>query len=304
MIKLLLFGYGNVGKAFRKLLHEKKLDELKDVKIAGIVTRKGIMLEDKETFTPDIQGDIFKAYEIVKPDVIIDVSSANYKDGEPSISLYKQAIKDGANIITTNKAPLALAYSEIFSLANAHNVKIGFQGTVMSGTPSINLYRVLPGSEVKKIRGILNGTTNFMLTLMSKGVSFEEALKEAQKRGYAEEDPTLDINGFDAAAKITILANFMLKKNITIHDVKFEGIKNVKNEGKTKLIAYADKDEIWVKPLQLSPDDPLYNVDGVDNALEITTDIQTILIRGPGAGPINAAYAALSDLILMIKGCL
>ena len=148
MIKLLLFGYGNVGKEFRKLLHEKKLDELKDVKIAGIVTRKGIMLEDKEVFTPDIQGDVFKAYEIVEPDVIIDVSSANYKDGEPSISLYKQAIKDGVNIITTNKAPLA--YSEIFNLAKTHNAKIEFQGTVMSGTPSINLYRVLPGSEVKK----------------------------------------------------------------------------------------------------------------------------------------------------------
>ena len=139
---------------------------------------------------------------------------------------------------------------------------------------------------------------------MSRGVSFEEALKEAQKRGYAEEDPTLDINGFDAAAKITILANFMLKKNITIHDVKFEGIKNIKSERKTKLVAYADKNEIWVKPIQLPPGDPLYSVDGVDNALEITTDIQTILIRGPGAGPINAAYAALSDLILMIKGCL
>jgi len=304
MIKLLLFGYGNVGKAFRKLLHEKKLDELKDVKIAGIVTRKGIMLEDRETFMPDVQGDVFKAYEIIKPDVIIDVSSANYKDGEPSISLYRQAIKDGVNIITTNKAPLALAYSEIFDLAKAHNVKIGFQGTVMSGTPSINLYRVLPGSEVKKIRGILNGTTNFILTLMSKGVSFEEALREAQKRGYAEEDPTLDINGFDAAAKITILANFMLKKKVTIHDVKFEGIKNIKSEGKIKLIAYADQNEIWVKSVQLSPDDPLYNVDGVDNALEITTDIQTILIRGPGAGPINAAYAALSDLVLMLKGCL
>ena len=305
MIRLLLFGYGNVGKSFRRLLHEKKLDELKDVKIAGIVTRKGIMLEDRESFTPDLEGDVFKAYDKIKPDIIIDVSSANYKDGEPSLSLYKQAIKDRVNIITTNKAPLALAYSEIFNLAKSHNVKIGFQGTVMSGTPSINLYRVLPGSEVKKIRGILNGTTNFILTLMSKGVSFEEALKEAQKRGYAEEDPTLDINGFDAAAKITILTNFMLNKNITIHEVKFEGITNIKgNEGKTKLIAYADQNEVWVKPVKLSSDDPLYNIDGVDNALEITTDIQTTLIRGPGAGPINAAYGALSDLILLIRGCL
>ncbi|BFH74549.1 homoserine dehydrogenase [Sulfurisphaera javensis] len=306
-MKLLLFGFGNVGKSFRKLLHEKKnkVTELNDVEIAGIVTRKGIMLKDKEEFTADMQGDVFKAYEIVKPDVIIDVSSANYKDGEPSLSLYKDAIKDRVSIITTNKAPLALAYNEIFSLAKSKGVKIGFQGTVMSGTPSINLYRVLPASEVKRIRGILNGTTNFILTLMSKGSSFEEALKEAQRRGYAEEDPTLDINGFDAAAKVTILANYMLNKNVTIHNVKFEGInKDLPKQGKVKLIAYGDENDVWVKPKILDPEDPLYSVDGVENALEITTDIQTILIRGPGAGPLNAAYAALSDLILLKRNCL
>lgn len=308
MIRLLLFGYGNVGRSFRKLLHEKreKISELRDVSIAGVVTRKGIMLNDKEEFTPEITGDVFKAYEKIKPDIVIDVSSANYKDGEPSLSLYKQAIKDGTNIITTNKAPLALSYSEIFTLARSYNVKIGFQGTVMSGTPSVNLYRVLPGTEVKKLRGILNGTTNFILTLMNKGVNFEDALREAQKRGYAEEDPTLDLNGFDAAAKITILANFMLGKEVSIKEVRFEGIKNDAKitQGKTKLIAYADNNEIWVRPLLLSPDDPLYNVDGVENALEITTDIQTILIRGPGAGPITAAYAALADLILIRRNCI
>ncbi|QIW24396.1 homoserine dehydrogenase [Sulfolobus sp. S-194] len=304
-MKLLLFGYGNVGKAFRKLLHEKRAPELNEVTIGGIVTRRGIMLQDKEDFKPDIEGDVFKAYEKIKPDVIVDVSSANYNDGEPSLSLYKDAIKDGVHVITTNKAPLALAFDEIFSLAKSKGVKIGFQGTVMSGTPSINLYRVLPGSRVIKIRGILNGTTNFILTLMNKGVSFEEALKEAQRRGYAEEDPTLDINGFDAAAKITILANFMIGKKVTIKDIKFEGINRdlPKNE-KIKLIAYADEKEVWVKPLSLSQDDPLYNVDGVENALEITTDIQAILIRGPGAGPVNAAYGALSDLILLKRNCL
>jgi len=304
-LKLLLFGYGNVGKAFRKLLHEKRSPELNDVIIGGIVTRRGIMLQDKEDFTPDLEGDVFKAFEKIKPDIIVDVSSANYNNGEPSLSLYKEAIKDGVNIITTNKAPLALAFNEIFSLARSKGVKIGFQGTVMSGTPSINLYRVLPGSRVIKIRGILNGTTNFILTLMNKGVSFEEALKEAQRRGYAEEDPTLDINGFDAAAKITILANFMIGNSVTIKDVKFEGINRdlPKNE-KIKLIAYADEKEVWVKPLPISQDDPLYNVDGVENALEITTDIQSILIRGPGAGPVNAAYGALSDLILLKRDCL
>lgn len=306
-MKILLFGYGNVGKSFRKLLHEKKekIIELKDIEISGVVTRRGIMIKDKENFEPDLQGDVFTAYEKIKPDIIVDVSSANYQNGEPSLSLYKTGIKDGVSIITTNKAPLALAFNEIFNLAKSKNVKLGFQGTVMSGTPSINLYRVLPGSDVKKIRGILNGTTNFILTLMSQGTSFEEALKEAQKRGYAEEDPTLDINGFDAAAKITILANYMLNKNISIKNIEFQGIsKDLPRNGKVKLIAYADEKEVWVKPQVLDPTDPLYSVDGVENALEITTDIQRTLIRGPGAGPINAAYAALSDLILLKRNCL
>ena len=301
-MKLLILGYGNVGKAFVKLFIEKrqKVNELSDVEIGGIVNRKGIMLGYKDEFTVDVKGDVFTAYEKVKPDVIMDFLPANYVDGNPSLSLYKLALKDGVSIITTNKAPLALAYNEIVGKG-----RVGFQGTVMSGTPSINLLRILPAVNVKRIRGILNGTTNFILTKMYQGVSFDEALKEAQRLGYAEADPTLDINGFDAAAKLTILANFAMRKNITIRDVKFEGIQNInamKGEKKVKLIAYADENIVEVSPKELSPDDPLYYVDGVDNALEVTTDIQTVVIRGPGAGPINAAYGALSDLILLKKG--
>ncbi|MEJ2775269.1 homoserine dehydrogenase [Sulfolobaceae archaeon RB850M] len=307
-MRILILGFGNVGKAFYKLFMEKrsKVKELEKYEIGGIVTRRGIMIGGGYEFRADIKGDVFTAYEKIKPDVIVDMLSANYKDGSPSLQLYIQALKDGIHVITTNKAPLALAYNEIMRLSG--KAKIGFQGTVMSGTPSINLYRIISASEVISIRGILNGTTNFILSKMYNGESFESALKEAQRLGYAEEDPTLDINGFDAAAKIVILSNYMLKKGVTIRDIKFEGIQNVrdayKDGKKVKLIAYADKDKVEVSPKYLDPEDPLYHVDGVDNALEIVTDIQKIVIRGPGAGPLTAAFAALSDLVLLEKGCL
>ncbi|MCY0882395.1 MAG: homoserine dehydrogenase, partial [Acidianus infernus] len=171
-----------------------------------------------------------------------------------------------------------------------------------------NLYRILPAMKVRKIRGILNGTTNYILTRMIQGLSFNEALKEAQELGYAERDPTLDINGFDAAGKITILSNVYFSKGISINEVKFDGIGNIeigdalKRGNKIKLIAYADENETYVKPMEITKEDFLYNVDGVNNALEIESDIQKITIVGPGAGPLNAAYGAFSDLILLLRG--
>ncbi|ALU30225.1 homoserine dehydrogenase [Sulfolobus acidocaldarius] len=302
-MKILLLGYGNVGKAFRSLIHEKKskIRELKDIEIAGVVTSKGIMLGDKQDFTVDYKGDIFLAYEKLNPDAVIDTLPANYKDGSPSLQLYMKVLKDDRIVITANKAPLALAFKDIVGKG-----RVGFQATVMSGTPSINLFRVLPGSEVKRIRGILNGTTNYILTKMYNGLSFTEALKDAQTLGYAESDPTNDISGFDAGAKLTILANLMLNLDITIRDVKIEGIQNLdsakRDNKKIKLIAYADEKTVQVRPVPLLPEDPLFSVDGVENGLEISTDIQTIVIRGPGAGPKNAAYGLLSDLILMTRG--
>ncbi|WP_338600393.1 homoserine dehydrogenase [Sulfolobus tengchongensis] len=314
-MKLLLIGYGNVGKAFRKLFHEKKerYPILQNVEIVGIVTRQGLMLGDKENFTVDKQVSVLDAIDYVKPDVIVDMSSPNYKDGEPSVSAYMRALSNGIHVITVNKAPLALKFREIFDVAEKVGAKIGFQGTVMSGTPSVNLFRIQPVVEVSRIRGILNGTTNYILTRLYEGLSFNEAIKEAKEKGYAEEDPTLDLNGFDAAAKLTILTNFVMNRNVKIGDFKFKGITEItseeirraKSEGKKiKLIAYADNYTIQVSPQVLSPQDPLYYIDGVENALEIQNEIQRIIIRGPGAGPINAAYGALSDLVLLLEGCL
>ncbi len=306
MRKLLLIGYGNVGKAFRNLLYKWE-DDLK-AEVAGVITRRGLMIGNSPEFRKDADASIVEAIDKLKPDVLIDMASANYRDGEPSLSAYLHAFEMGADVITTNKAPLAIRYSEIMEKAKKEGRRIGFQGTVMSGTPSVNLYKVLPLAKVKKIRGILNGTTNFILTEMYKGRDFSEALNEAKRLGYAEEDPTIDLNGFDAGAKLTILANLMLCRRVKIGEFPIKGIENLKLDdvegakkrgSKVKLIAYADEKEIAVRPMEIDVNDPLFSIDGVENSLEITNEIQRVSIRGPGAGPETAAYAAISDLFII-----
>ena len=311
-MRVLIFGFGKVGRELRNLIHEKRREvpELKDVEIVATVTRKGISYGDREGFIADEPFDLDKL-EKVKPDVVVDTSSANYETGEPSVSLYYRTFELGASVVTTNKAPLALKFGEIMERAKKHGVKVGFQGTVMSGTPSVNLLRVLPGVRVRKLRGILNGTTNYILTRVSEGATFLEALNEARAKGYAEEDPTLDLNGFDATAKIVILHNFAFGKSMTIRDVKFSGIQDLKEDEvrnaiakgmKPKLVAYAEEGRVEVGLKYLTREDPLYYVDGVENALSVETEVQTVTIRGPGAGPRQAAYGALADLILMKRG--
>ncbi|MCQ4407203.1 MAG: homoserine dehydrogenase, partial [Sulfolobaceae archaeon] len=211
-MRILIFGYGKVGKELRALIHERRgeVPELSDVQIVATVTRRGISFGDRDAFVADEPFSL-DHLEKLKPDVVIDTASANYETGEPSLSLYFRAFELGASVITTNKAPLALRFWDIVERARKHGVTLGFQGTVMSGTPSVNLLRVLPGSRVRKIRGILNGTTNYILSRMAEGIPFASALAEAKQKGYAEEDPTLDLNGFDAGAKLVILSNFAMK---------------------------------------------------------------------------------------------
>ncbi len=306
MRRILLIGYGNVGKTFRNFL-TRWGDQL-DAILVGVVTRRGLMTGDSLEFRKDAEVDVLGAIEKMKPDVVVDMASANYRDGEPSLSAYYHAFQNGADVVTTNKAPLALRFHEIMDEAKRNGRRVGFQGTVMSGTPSINLYRVMPLAKVKRIRGILNGTTNFILTEMSNGKDFSLALEDAKKRGYAEEDPTVDLNGFDAAAKLTILANLTMGHRVKIGDFPVKGIQDIslstvnesrRRNGKIKLIAYADEKDIRVSPMEVDPSDPLFSVDGVENSLEITNEVQRVTIRGPGAGPETAAYAAISDLFLL-----
>jgi homoserine dehydrogenase len=173
----------------------------------------------------------------------------------------------------------------------------------MAGTPSYNLLDMLPGIDVKKLRGILNGTSNFILTEMQKGETFEKALAIAQSNGYAEANPTMDVDGYDAALKTIIISNVLgwFSSSHTLGEMQVEGIRNLKQSNdpkkKIKLLARADEGGASVKPELVGAEDIFANVDGVLNALELETDtLGKIVSIGPGAGKYETAQAVLSDL--------
>ncbi len=329
-MNIAFIGFGTVGQGLAKMLNEKKA-HLKSIygfeyKVVGIVD-----LVKGSVYSPDgidlgkilsicekkgkIGEEKISSIELIKKDcvdVIIEVTPTNLNDGEPGMSHMKEALKNGKHVVTTNKGPIALAYKELKKIAEENGAFLKFEGTVLSGTPAINLATMdLAGVSIKSIEGILNGTTNYILTEIEKGKSYEEVLKKAQNLGYAEADPTADVEGYDALAKIVILAKTVMNGDINIKDVPREGITEIKKEKvesaikngkKMKLIARAwregNKIMAKVSPEEISTEHPLANVNGVLNAITFTTDVAgEITIIGPGAGGSSTGYALLTDLL-------
>ncbi|MFQ5921041.1 MAG: homoserine dehydrogenase, partial [Nitrososphaerales archaeon] len=251
--------------------------------------------------------EVEELIESVGAEVVIETTPTNLKTGEPGTAHIISAIKNGRNVITTNKGPLALALPSLIELAEYNNVMLRFSGTVGGGTPILEFAkRCLKGDHILSFRGILNGTTNYILTRMEEaGLSFSEAMNDAKEKGYAEADPSLDIDGYDAAAKLVIMANWIMRMKVTMKDVNFTGIRNVTTDGMKdalkrnnaiKLIAESNK-ELTVKPTEVPKSDPLC-VNGTLNAVTFSSEYsgqQTII--GRGAGGMETASAVLRDLI-------
>lgn len=247
--------------------------------------------------------------ESVEAEVVVEVTPVNIKTAEPALSHITKAFKTGKHVVTTNKGPLALAMPALTELAEYNNVYLRFSGTVGGGTPVLEFAkRCLAGDRILAIKGILNGTTNYILTEMAQNrVSFQEALATAQKLGYAEREPSMDVDGFDAACKVVILANWILGKRITLKNVDITGIRDVtlqvldeasKRGNTIKLIGSIDAEgKPSVKPTEISKDSPMC-VSGVLNAVTFSTEYageQTII--GKGAGGMETASAVLRDLL-------
>lgn len=245
-------------------------------------------------------------------DTIVEATFTDVKTGQPAIDHCKLAFQSGKNVVMSNKGPVALAYHELSDLAKKHNVRWGFEGTVMSGTPALRMpLTSLAGNDVTEIRGILNGTTNYILTRMEEGLAYEEALAEAKSLGYAEADPTSDVEGYDARYKIVILSNTVMNAPLKVEDVDCQGITAITLEdidkarqaGKRwKLIASARKegDQIVAKiaPQMVSITDPLASITGATNAVTFDCDLAgPITLVGAGAGRIETGYSLLIDLI-------
>ena len=332
---LAFIGFGTVGQGLAKILVEKKgllkkeqnfefnVVAVSDIEKGSIFNEEGLDLEKLlqlaqktgkiESYKDGEKGlSSLETIEKSAADIIIEATWTNLESGEPGITHIQRALESGKHVVTTNKGPIALAYHELVAAAKKHNVFLRFEGTVLSGTPAINLaLEDLAGADVKSIRGILNGTTNYILTQMEGGVSYKEALKKAQKLGYAEADPKMDVEAWDPVAKITILSNVVMGGNVKVKDVERTGIKNIavsdikeaQKEGKRiKLIASAwregGKIKAKVSPEKVPLNDVLAHICGTLNALTFNTDmLGEVTIVGPGAGGKEAGYALLSDML-------
>jgi len=336
--KIALLGFGVVGQGLAEILMEKaqtlsqdigfraKVVAVSDLMKGSIYHPEGLNLSQvlrvvKETGKlddyPDEPGlirglDSFQTIQETNADTIVELTFTDVKTGQPAIDHCKAAFASGKNVVMSNKGPVALAYQELAELAEKNGVRWGYEGTVMSGTPAIRMPLVsLAGNTIYEIKGILNGTTNFMLTKMEEGMSYQEALAEAQALGYAEADPTNDVEGYDAQYKITILTNIVMNGSINREDVACQGISHLTPEdiqmaraqGKRwKLIATCrrDGDRIIAKvgPEALPLSDPLAAVGGAVNAVTYNCDLAgPITLIGAGAGRKETGFSILIDLI-------
>jgi homoserine dehydrogenase len=330
-MRIILVGYGVVGKGVTTILARRHVEKMtgygfnpKIVAIADIdgavINPRGFSPEKLEAIKqrgypisadPDFGHPGISALDViesVEAEVVVEVTPVNIKNGEPALSHITKAFRTGKHVVTTNKGPLALAMPALTELAEYNNVLLRFSGTVGGGTPMLEFAkRCLAGDRILAIKGILNGTTNYILTEMGQNhVTFQEALASAQKLGYAEREPSMDIDGFDTACKVVILANWILGKKITLKDVDRTGIRDVKlqmledaakRNNTLKLIGSIDDKQVSVKPMEIERTNPLC-VSGVLNAVTFSTEYaaeQTLI--GRGAGGIETASAVLRDLL-------
>jgi homoserine dehydrogenase len=245
--------------------------------------------------------------------MIAEATFTNPVDGEPATTFCRWALESGIHVVTTNKGPIALHGAELKDLARRNGVAFEYEGSVMSGTPVIRLARqAMAGAEVQGFEGILNGTSNYVLTRMKDGLTFNDAVTEAQQLGYAEADPTADVEGFDVRLKVVILANELLNARLSVSDVACSGISSISpediaqasaNGASWKLIGSANREvdgsvRASVEARLLPNSHPLAGISGATNAVSFNTALLgAVTVSGPGAGRIETAFALLSDII-------
>lgn len=263
---------------------------------------------------PEYGSDVcgIDVLDSVEYDCLIEATPTNIEDGEPALSLTLKAFEEGKDVVTSNKGHLALFFKDVVSAAEKNNVQFRYEATVGGAMPIINFVKdTLSSCKVSSIEGILNGTTNYILSRMtSEGSSYKDILHESQELGIAETDPTQDVEGIDAACKTVILANSLLGIDATYSDVDVEGISNItsqaielaKKDGYLiKLIAEVSPDNLKVSP-RLVKQGSSYDVNGTLNMATVHTDLAgDVTVVGLGAGSLETASAMLTDLISILK---
>jgi homoserine dehydrogenase len=334
---LALVGFGHVGRRFARLLAERRdwlaLDYDLECKIVGIATKRhGSLFDSKGIDAVELaqaiergntsigsagdDGSLDVIRQLGQSDadlkVLVEVTTLEIGAGQPAIDYVRAALQNGCDVVTANKGPVAFAYEELDALAQDRSQSFLFEGSVMDGVPIFNLVReTLPAVQILGFRGVLNSTTNHILSAIEDGQSFDAALAQMQSDGIAEADPSLDIDGWDAAAKTAALANVLMRARTTPQAVEREGIGQptarlamaAKARGmRVRLVASARKTAAGVatavRPIELPESDVLGGLRGLANALILHTDmLGEIAITQLSGGLTQTAYAILTDLV-------
>ena len=337
-LDLLLIGFGHVGRRFVQLLDESRpaLEALGlSTRVVGIATaRHGHLYDDTGLDAAGAIGRIesggrlspedaapldlvarFGAGRVGAP-VVVETTRLDVTSGEPALSHARAALRSRVHVVTANKGPAAFAYRELAALAASSEVSFLFEGAVMDGIPIFNLVReTLPACEIRGFRGVVNSTTNYILTALEEGEDFQSALARMQAAGVAEADPSLDVEGWDAAAKAAAMANVWLDARTSPPAVAREGLGPGTGERaraarahrmRLKLVASGRREGARVNTrvglVALGPDDPLARLDGQANALELDTwPAGRIVITQRDGGLEKTAYALVSDLVTIAR---
>ncbi|MBP7693002.1 MAG: homoserine dehydrogenase [Anaerolineales bacterium] len=331
--RLALLGFGNVGRALAQLLINKAAEVRgiygADYRITGIAARRLGWLADPAGVDvtaalagsmagqPWDQGDLSAWLKASQADVLFENTSMNPQTGQPAISYLRTALEAGVHSVTANKGPVVHAFGELSSLAQAKGKRFLHEAAVMGGTPIFSLFReALPGVQLKRFRGILNSTTNLILSEMEQGLSFEAAVKKAQDLGIAETDPSADVDGWDAAVKVSALATVLMGVPVKPQDVAPTGIRALTGEqvraaraaGQPfKLICQAEKTAdgrvtASVRPTQLPASDPIANVNGPDSIVTFEMDtIYSLTVSEQRPDAITTAYGPFADFLTIVR---
>ena len=334
-MKIVILGFGAVGQGIARVISMKK-DHLKNKyelkpQIVAVCDRSGaaicesgldeeLLLQTKNdtgkiALYPDYgypKMDSLQVLDEIEYDCLVEVTPTDINDGQPAHKHILKAMEDGKDVVTSNKGPLALSFQDLADCARKNNVEFKFEASVGGAMPILNLaHETLAGCSIESVYGILNGTTNYILSRMAnEGSSYEQTLKEAQEMGIAETDPYQDVEGIDATCKIVILANSVLNMPVTLKDVKVEGISKITSESISlakkeglliKLIGEASSDNLEVSPRLVRQGSP-FAVEGTLNVATFKTDLaDDITVVGKGAGSVETASAILSDIVSIWK---
>lgn len=326
-IGVVLIGFGNVGRELSKILAGKaeilKTRANAEIEVRGIAVSRGYVVLG-QGWRKEILGFVsryeagdrgflreagnpLELVDLVSPDLAFIAIPPSYVTGEPNLTIYRGLLQRGVGFITADKTGLALRYSELVSGARRRGIYVGYRATVMAGTPAIDVIRGLAGREIRMIKGILNATTNYILSLVEKGVGFDEAISRAVAEKLAEPEPSIDIMGLDPSAKLAILVN-EAGINVSVNDIRRipltsiseDEIRKASRSGKrVKYTAIANIEEkvFSTHPEILEPEDPLSKVSGNYNGLLVEVEGERISLIGPAGPAWRAASAMITDLI-------